>query len=233
MVPERAPFAVAQSMCRAANFTPLDIYPIRSPLVVADLLLPHVRNKVYVEIGTQQGDLLKCLSYYAARVMAVERDPATCRRLRRRGIEVALCDDLRLETIERARAENRSIVPIADVYYWWLHPGDNKNMLSHLSHALERANKSASVFFGMDPHLDDMRHVASQLERLKRPGGYRRPGTGNVSRLFFDESDGEGYLQNPKLPREATYTTPFNGRPGRWGVFHVLSVGLGPGDPLV
>ena len=163
---QRAPFAVAQSMCRTTpNFTSLDIYPIRSPLVVADFLLPHVRNKIYVEIGTQQGDLLKCLSHYATRVMAVERDPATCRRLRRRGIEVALCDDLRLETIDKARLEsNRSIVPIADVYYWWLHPGDNKNMLSPLSHALEREAKSAWVFFGMDPHLDDMRHVASQLE---------------------------------------------------------------------
>ena len=83
------------------------------------------------------------------------------------------------------------------------------------------------------PSLTTTLRVLYPAQRLKRSGGYRRPGTGNVSRLFFDESDGEGYLQNPKLPREATYTTPFNGRPGRWGVFHVLSVGLGPGDPLV
>ena len=34
---------------------PLDVYPIRSPLIVADFLLPYVRNRIFVEIGTPDG----------------------------------------------------------------------------------------------------------------------------------------------------------------------------------
>lgn len=83
----------------------------------------------------------------------------------------------------------------------------------------------------MDPHIDLQQRFAQHAQLVKSTGGYRRPGTGRVHRIFFDESDGEELYPNKssatRLDFQATYTTPFNGRPGRWGVFHLFSVELG------
>ena len=163
----RPPYAVGRSMCqRTVDFQPYDTYPIRSPLVVADFLLPHVRGRTYAEIGTQSGDLLACLQHYAKSVTAVERMYTQCRKLRERGIHV-VCKDLKMDTILAAEARNQSIVPIADVYYWWLHPGDNKPILGFVTRELERRRLSARVFFGMDPHTDPLRHFEGQAAWLK------------------------------------------------------------------
>ena len=114
------------------GFQSIDPYPIRSPLIVADYLLPLVRGRRYAEIGAQAGDLLKCLSFYAEKVTAVERMKPMCRKLRSRGIEV-VCEDLKAETLAAAAARNETLLPVADVYYWWMNPGQNKVLLNLLA----------------------------------------------------------------------------------------------------
>ena len=188
-----------------------------------------MKGRKYAEIGTQSGDLCKCLAHYAARVTAVERMRPVCRHLSARGIEVT-CENLKPESLVAAAAKKRTLLPLADVYYWWMHPGDNKYILGMVAQQLEQRGLSATVFFGMDPHSDHPRHFALQLEMLRSRGGYRNIGTARLSRLFFDETEGDGLYpdQNRSLESQATYTTPYNGRPGKWGVFHVFSVELGP-----
>jgi len=231
LVTPRPPYAVAPSICQTATpgFDVMDGYPIRSPLVIADFLLPAVRDKSYTEIGTQAGDIAKCLSFYAARVSAVERMRANCRKLRSRGIDV-VCKDV-------ASARNESELPISDVYYWWMLPGDNKVMLGHVACELMRVQRSATVYFGMDTHLDQPQKIVETMEALRgcgswhSCGSYRRRSTSKLTRLFFDESFGDGIYPNRSQPLEfqATYSTPYNGRPGKWGTFHMFSVELGPG----
>ena len=86
-----------------------------------------------------------------------------------------------------------------------------------------------------------MRHVAPTLERLK---SREFSNSGNVTRLFFDESDNEGLYGDVPLdgvnatgvsgdgirgrkPWTASYKTPYFGRFGHWGILHVVSVTVG------
>ena len=191
----RAPWAIGSSVCLSTpGFSARDVYPIRSPLIVADFMLPHVRGRTFVEVGTQSGDISACLAAYAKRVVTVERYKRTCRILRSRGLEV-VCTEIKTDTVKAARAQNRTLVPIADVYYWWLHPGDNKGVITHVAQALERERRSATIFFGMDPHTDPLRQFSANLLMLRngewRGGGYRRRGSANMTRLFFDETIGK------------------------------------------
>ena len=220
----RPPYAIGPSIA-CANFDPIDVYPIRSPLIVADFLLPYVRNRTFVEIGTQSGDISACLRAHAKRVIAVERYRRTCKKLMARGIEV-VCEEVKAETVKAALAKNRTLVPMADVYYWWLHPGDNKGVLTQVTSALEREKRSATIFFGMDPHTDPFKQFSNHVELLRSRGGYRVKGSANMTRLFFDETVGDGLYPNSSenLGLQATYTTPLSNRPGRWGVFHVFQV---------
>ena len=107
------PYAFATSTCLALNnFRPWDEVPIRSPLVTADALLPEVRGRDIVEIGSRNGDVFDCLSRFAKRAWAVEMDPKYCNSLRARGFEVA-CGKLTETSVLQ-------LLPIADVYFMWM-----------------------------------------------------------------------------------------------------------------
>ena len=78
-----APWQTGQSACnRTLGFSIEDLYPVRSPLVVADFLAEHVRGKRFVEIGTRNGDVLSCVSHAASQVTAIEMDDKYCSKLR-------------------------------------------------------------------------------------------------------------------------------------------------------
>ena len=49
-----------------------NVFPIRSPLLVADWLIPKVAGKTYVEIGTRDGDIFDCVSPHAKHAIAIE-----------------------------------------------------------------------------------------------------------------------------------------------------------------
>ena len=72
---------------------------------------------------------------------------------------------------------------------------------------------------------------APMLRKLKSA---RYGGSGNVTRLYFDEQgllhgDREGLDGDPNGPLGATasYSKPFVGRPGMWGSFNLLSATVG------
>jgi hypothetical protein len=149
-------YAVAPSMC-SRHEPPQDLFPIRSPLVVADFLLSHVRGKAFIEIGTRSGDVMACLSHYAGSATAVERAENYCKKLRERNLTV-LCKDVETFT---ARTW-----PAGDVYYWWPDDagGQSELWLQMTARAMRAQQRTgASVFIGFDawwkPDMDNLRRL--------------------------------------------------------------------------
>ena len=100
-----------RSVCPSLpNFETADLFPIRSPLMVADYLATHVKGKAFCEIGTRNGDVMGCVSHFAKSVTAIEMDQNYCNKLRKRGFGVAC------KPFERIGLDE---FPTADVYYWW------------------------------------------------------------------------------------------------------------------
>ena len=72
----RAPHQVAGSSgcLQLPGFAATDIYPMRSPLIVADYLAELARGRQYAEIGTRDGDIVACVrGLGAARAYAIEQ----------------------------------------------------------------------------------------------------------------------------------------------------------------
>ena len=106
----RPTWQAGESVCPTIpGFTIADVYPIRSPLVVADFLGEQARGKSFCEIGTRSGDLMSCVSKFASSVTAIEMDVGYCDKLRSRGFGVAC------QRVEDIAPED---FPSADVYYW-------------------------------------------------------------------------------------------------------------------
>eukprot|EP00966_Prymnesium_polylepis_P191835 4445307-Prymnesium_polylepis.1 len=114
----RPPYAVGQSMCLSLpGFKPLDIYPTRSPLVVADFLVNEVANRSFVEVGPQAGDGLACVSHFAQRAVGIETWEPACRQLQARGN-----GGFKVVCRELAKGNIDEVLPEADVFYWWAEP---------------------------------------------------------------------------------------------------------------
>lgn len=64
--------------CATAVLPPVDSAPMRSPQAVHTAMLPHLRGKQMVEIGTRRGDGMACFSRVAASALAVEIDRRAC-----------------------------------------------------------------------------------------------------------------------------------------------------------
>lgn len=218
--PPRPTWSVGPSVCHSfLGFTPIDLFPIRSPLAVADFLGPQLVGRSFCEIGTRNGDVMSCLSHFTSALTAVEMDQGYCKKLRDRGFGVACID---VETIP-ARD-----FPMADVYYWWPSDagGQNELWLLLVARALRKQGRTASVFIGADNHWEpDMKYLPALAKRYN----------GTVTRLFFDEGgalDGKLSPRAPGSPRpaefEASLARPFFSRPGHWGVFHVTRFDVGP-----
>lgn len=214
------PWSARPSVCTSLpDFVPLDLFPIRSPLMVADYLATFVKGKNFAEIGTRNGDVMGCVSRFAASVTAIEMEPAYCRKLKDRGFNVA-CQ--RVETIEP------KAFPAADVYYWWPSDagGQNELWLRIVAHALKLQQRSASVFVGFDAHwAPDMSVLPDLVSKYN----------GSVARLFFDEGGvvrgpdrGSAVYRAAANKLEASIKAPFYNRPGHWGVFHVARFDVGP-----
>lgn len=196
-----------------------DLYPIRSPLIVADYLSERVRGKSFCEIGTRNGDVMGCVSRSAASVTAIEMDEAYCSKLRQRGFGVAC------QKIEDIPVPS---FPLAHVYYWWPSDagGQNELWLRIVARALRVRGWRASVYIGFDAHWKpDLDYLPGLVKKYN----------GTVSRLFFDEG---GAVRGPAVGSdvyrlaahklEASIQKPFFDRPGHWGVFHVGRFDIGP-----
>lgn len=195
----------APSMCLdLPGFTAVDQYPIRSPLNVADFLSTRVKGKKLCEIGTRNGDIMACLSHFTSKATAIELDPVYCKKLRERGLEI-FCKPV--ETVSPQELEH------CEVYFWW--PMDarsqNEAWLRQLLQMHNQNGKNATAYVAHDTHYDHDMHMLPKLAQLYN---------GKINRVFFDEGGG--------LRGSPSYTNPFYGRPGRWGVFHVAEFELGP-----
>jgi len=189
------------------GFSAHDKYPVRSPLLVADFFMAKVAGKNFCEVGTRHGDIMACLSHFAASVTAIEMSARYCRQLSSRGFRV-LCK--RFETATSDELAH------CDLYFWW--PMDaktqNENWLQLVRNAHSTSGRQAVVYIAHDTHnADDM----SLLPKLAR--AY----SGNISRVFFDEGG--------DLDGSPSYSKPQYGRPGRWGVFHMAAFQVGPDAP--
>jgi hypothetical protein len=218
---QRAAWQAGQSVCPSLpGFEVSDVYPIRSPLAVADFLSQHVKGRTFCEIGTRNGDVMGCVSHFAKSVTAIEMDTNYCNKLRQRGFGVAC------QKVEEITAQQW---PVADVYYWWPSDaaGQNELWLRLISRAL-RANNGAraTVFIGFDAHWKpDMDVLPTLVQKYN----------GTVSRVFFDEGGAVSgsAVESPIFRRathklEASLKRPFFDRPGHWGVFHVARFEVGP-----
>lgn len=193
------------------GFTMIDKYPIRSPLAVADFLAPRVAGKRFCEIGTRNGDIMACLKPHALEVTAIELDQVYCRKLRARGFSV-LCQPF--ETVDKR------VLAKCDLYFWW--PMDaqaqNEVWLRRLLTAHASFGANATVYVAHDTHFkNDMVFLPKLAKHYKAK---------SIDRIFFDEGGGRDALN---LVGEASYSTPFFDRPGRWGVFHMARFELGAG----
>lgn len=256
-----------QSNCDGLpSFVPHDIYPMRSPLVVADFLVRklselhrHTKGKhlQYVEIGTRDGDNVACVAQLSHHTIgpgaiianAVEQSPRRCLALRNRSA-VMLPHGGGFGVIEGSVNEStyRALLPIADVYYYWMYPELNLPMIRWIDEATRERAQSASVFIGFDWHFPDDRWAfVEQITALRQAKGNRST---SLRRLFFDESGGrEDISENDESTESGTphwptrvsqnglekvwrpsYLRPFARRPGQWGVFHVLEVRVGSGS---
>ena len=75
----RPTWKAGESVCPSLpGFVTADLFPIRSPLIVADYLSNLVKGRSYAEIGTRNGDVMGCVSRYAASVTAIEMEEAYC-----------------------------------------------------------------------------------------------------------------------------------------------------------
>ena len=197
----RPSFATAPSICR---FATADEYPIRSPMVVADYIISQTAGKSYVEVGTRQGDLFKCIQPYTRHAFAIEMEQNYCHALRRRGIQVA-CSTF--ETVA-----DKLLLPV-QVFFWFVWPPELSEGWIRRLWSLPRAvGETATVLVGFDGHIpEDMRFLPLLVAHYG----------GTVERIFFDEG---GTVTSRTIP---SYAHPQMWRPGRWGVIHVAKFELG------
>ncbi len=218
-----------QSICpHLPGFRAADVYPTRGPLLMADFLIARVRGRDFVEIGSRNGDLSACLAQFARKTTIVESERHYCRALAARNLTV-MC--------ERVTARNaEALLPAADVYFWWMFPSMNLELVRLVHATLRARGKRALVVFpidseGMVPGQGrDIGQIGPQLMALRSAEyGY----SGAVHRIFFDETvDDRQALDGEPVAAEgntASYMRPFYGRYGRWGVLLVLSATVGAG----
>ena len=218
---QRRIWQAGKSVCETLpGFVTHDLFPIRSPLSVADYLSEQVKGRAFCEIGTRNGDVMGCVSHFAKSVTAIEMDPPYCRSLRARGFGVAC------KQVEYILPED---FPLADVYYWWPSDagGQNELWLRIIARNLKvQGQHRATVYVGFDSHWQpDMQSLPDLV------GKYN----GTVDRIFFDEGgvvkgdakDSPTY-QRAQNKLMASIRRPFYNRPGHWGVFHVGRFEIGP-----
>lgn len=192
----------------------MNTYPVRSPLAVADFLLPLVHDKHLVEIGSRNGDLVTCLKNFTSTVTSMEANENYCRVIARRGVNVR-CSPV--------RADNAvNVLPEADVYFFWLTPTASMNMVKILVSVACARQSSFRVVYALDGQIDANK-VGGHVHALTSWGLQFV-----VRRIFFDET--ESYMQsmNGKPVADernsASYLHPYVGRYGRWGVFHMVTI---------
>lgn len=88
------------------------IYPVRSPLMVAEVIAMLIKNKVFCDVGCGNGDLLEAALKYAKNVNGIEWNTGHQNKHNRPDF---------LNVIDGDVFENNNL-PEADIYYIWVIP---------------------------------------------------------------------------------------------------------------
>lgn len=200
-----------------SHINPIDVYPIRSPLVIANYLAPLLKGRTFFELeNSKSGDISACLQKYSKKVTMLEASKNNCDFLRRRNLNV-ICKQINRHNF------NDTLIH-ADVYYWWSQAGMNLPYLRWIRDFMAFTKQQTDVYFAFDTHIpEEIMQIAKQLKFVKWKFG----DTSKIKRLFFDEQNDEGLYPNNttmKVGDTASYSTPFVNRPGKWGIFHVVHV---------
>jgi len=155
------------------GYTTIDGSPIRTPLAVADYLIDELKGKPLTEIGTRNGDILKCVSEFSP-VKSVEIDQEYCNKLEARGLPVICKSITDLEEDE---------LPVSDYYFWWPMAAatQNEEWVRHISRILKSkgvaAGKTAIIACDMSwqEDIDNSYHMRDKF------GGVWK------GKVFFDE----------------------------------------------
>lgn len=144
------------NICKRVVPNPVDAPPIRSPQLVHSLIATYVAAKELTEIGTRNGDGMRCFATTAKRATAVEIDKHYCDSLTKRA------DELRLEgrnlTVVCADYRSAAKKLDADVITWWeQYPLVNLDALMYLrrSQAAGDIRPAAEAILLFDPLWPD------------------------------------------------------------------------------
>ena len=164
-------FSVPKSQCLTQpGFKAVDRSPKRSPLLIADHLIPYTKGKVIFEVGTRNGDILACVNPHAKKAYSAEIDATYCVKLEERGLTV-LCDDFRKFSPSALPGLPEGEVP--DVFFWWPMAADDQNeaWLSHVRHQLSSViprTHERIVVIGFDHQWPrDMKNKKFMLQKYK------------------------------------------------------------------
>ena len=144
-----------RSRCfRNSEFVAEDDMPHRSPMVLADLLFPHVEGKFFCEFGTRKGDHHACLTPHVRGSLAFEVLPNYCANLKRRNLPV-VCGDVR--EVDSNKLND------CEVYFWWPQRArDNLGFFKLLVDKGKYLSRTAIVAFDAQ-NTDDMFRMRQQL----------------------------------------------------------------------
>lgn len=141
--------------CRLAVPTPKDTAPERSPQAVHTSLLHEFQGRDLAEIGTRNGDGMRCFAQVTRRAVAFEFDHRYCGRLQRYGgftNFTAVCGDY----------TNTSTVSLldADFITWWQQAPvlNNSDVLWHLREFQRKGRIRQSALAGGDHASFDIPH---------------------------------------------------------------------------
>eukprot|EP00746_Dinoflagellata_sp_MGD_P002347 gnl/MRDRNA2_/MRDRNA2_104556_c0_seq1.p1 gnl/MRDRNA2_/MRDRNA2_104556_c0~~gnl/MRDRNA2_/MRDRNA2_104556_c0_seq1.p1 ORF type:complete len:243 (+),score=37.03 gnl/MRDRNA2_/MRDRNA2_104556_c0_seq1:168-896(+) len=130
---------------------PIDPSPIRSPQAVHTFLLPYLRNKEVVEVGTRNGDGMNCFARVTRSAIAIELDPTYCRLLQQRSTVLYAAMKVGYKVICNKFPK---VAPDGDIYTWWQQEPYLMNipMLQHLRRLYDegRIRKTAEVIILID-----------------------------------------------------------------------------------
>ena len=111
---------------------PIDTHPVRSPQAIHSAITRHISGKAVVEIGTRNGDGMACFARATKSAVAVEMDPAYCKKLEQRAVVIGggagPAFSVRCDRYQNVKLDD------ADVFTWWQQSPhlQNVDVLKHL-----------------------------------------------------------------------------------------------------
>lgn len=137
---------------------PIDFVPIRSPQAAHSFIASRIAGKDFLEIGTRNGDGMRCFTFHAKHATAIEYDRGYCTSLRNASSQIAASHPGKGFHVTCSDYRSSGVLD-ADVISWWEQsPLDNIEGLTH-ARKEQRAGRlrntaEAVLLFDSKWHLD-------------------------------------------------------------------------------